>query len=61
MIFEKDLLASGGTLIVDNVLKNGDTYSGEHSDSKSWAITNFNELVLQDNRVHKVRVCGLYF
>ncbi|XP_048734150.2 O-methyltransferase MdmC-like isoform X1 [Ostrea edulis] len=54
MIFEKDLLASGGTLIVDNVLKNGDTYSGEHSDSKSWAITNFNELVLQDNRVHKV-------
>ncbi|XP_062577346.1 probable caffeoyl-CoA O-methyltransferase 1 [Saccostrea cucullata] len=53
-IFEKDLLASGGTLIVDNVLKSGDPYSGEKYESNSWAISEFNEVVLQDDRVHKV-------
>jgi predicted O-methyltransferase YrrM len=60
MIFAKDLLAPGGTLIVDNVLKNGDTYSGETTVSTSRAIIDFNELVLQDNTVHKVRLNGLH-
>ena len=61
MIFAKDLLAPGGTLIVDNVLKNGDTYSGEVSVSTSKAIIEFNQLVLQDNAVHKVRLDCLLF
>lgn len=46
-IFEKDLLASEGTIIVDNVLKDGD----------SRAISEFNEMFLRDKNVHKVHVC----
>lgn len=54
-IFEKDLLASEGTIIVDNVLKSGDPYSGEKYDSNSDAIVEFNDMVLHDKNVHKVR------
>uniref|UniRef100_A0A8W8I2F9 Caffeoyl-CoA O-methyltransferase n=1 Tax=Magallana gigas TaxID=29159 RepID=A0A8W8I2F9_MAGGI len=55
-IFEKDLLASEGTIIVDNVLKDGDPYSGEEYESNSGAISEFNEMVLRDKNVHKVMI-----
>ncbi|XP_052701410.1 probable caffeoyl-CoA O-methyltransferase 1 [Crassostrea angulata] len=55
-IFEKDLLASEGTIIVDNVLKDGDPYSGEEYESNSGAILEFNEMVLRDKNVHKVMI-----
>lgn len=55
-IFEKDLLATGGTIIVDNVLKSGDPYSGEKYESNSEAISEFNEMVLRDKNVHKVMI-----
>lgn len=54
-IFEKDLLASEGTIIVDNVLKSGDPYSGEKYESNWDAIVEFNDMVLHDKNVHKVR------
>lgn len=55
-IFEKDLLASEGTIIVDNVLKSGDPYSGEKYESNSDAIVEFNDMVLRDKNVHKVMI-----
>nr|XP_034326324.1 uncharacterized protein LOC117689409 isoform X1 [Crassostrea gigas] len=55
-IFEKDLLASEGTIIVDNVLRGGDPYSGEKYASDSDAIVEFNDMVLRDKNVHKVMI-----
>uniref|UniRef100_A0A8W8I1B8 Uncharacterized protein n=1 Tax=Magallana gigas TaxID=29159 RepID=A0A8W8I1B8_MAGGI len=55
-IFEKDLLAPEGTIIVDNVLKSGDPYSGEKYESNSDAIVEFNDMVLRDKNVHKVMI-----
>lgn len=55
MIWDLGLLAPNGTIVVDNVLFFGDPYTKEGFMAKlGEGVTNFNELVRQDDSVHKV-------
>ena len=55
MIFELGLLAPKGTILVDNALFFGDPYTKERFTGKVGdGITQFNEVVKDDNTVHKV-------
>ena len=55
MIFELGLLAPKGTILVDNALFFGDPYTTERFTGKVGdGITQFNEVVKDDNTVHKV-------
>lgn len=55
MIWDLGLLAPNGTIVVDNVLFFGDPYTKEGFMGKlGEGVTNFNELIRQDESVHKV-------
>lgn len=57
MIWDLGLLAPNGTILVDNVLFFGDPYTKEGFFGKlGESVTNFNELVRQDETVHKIMV-----
>ena len=55
MIFELGLLAPKGTILVDNALFFGDPYTKERFMGEiTDGVTQFNEVVKDDNTVHKV-------
>lgn len=57
MIWDLELLAPKGTILVDNVLFHGDPYSKEGFKGEAGeSIIIFNEMVRKDDRVHKIMV-----
>ena len=56
-MFELNLLAPGGTLVVDNALGHGYPYSHENPSNRTSgpAIEKFNEMVRAETDIHRVR------